>query len=139
MNIIDKIGEIFLDWVSVFRNLNKKRDCELFLHKRNLTIVQFNSRIFIVLDDAGVNFITECIKDTFSCYVKDKSIKSRYKPSNPYIEQIWYNNLFKFEFIKPAHYQHLIYSCELAEKYDISIGLDSIFVHSLTKIQNFHD
>lgn len=143
MNIIDKMGSCVLMFFSTFRTLNKKKEIDLFLYKRGLDIISFHGRIFIKLDLNGMNFIENCLKPNFTEYkivkesISDKIIKNPYKPGNKFISNVWYNDIFKFEFISENHWKHLEYSCQHAEKYDLIFGVDSIFVDSLEKIEKF--
>lgn len=99
MNIIDKLGQVVLSFFGIFRDFNKTRNVELFLFKRNLNIIKFNNRIFIILDQAGETFIKDCLMNNFSAYTINKSkldnfIGRKYQPGNEFISQVWYNDSF---------------------------------------------
>lgn len=141
MNIIDQLGCLMLRLCSIFRTVNKRKNVDLFTFKRNLTLIKFNDRIFIKFDNSGQEFIENCLSECCKKYeIKKKSfvdsiIADSNRANNDLIYVVWYNDIFKFEFVLPEHWKHLEYSCQLATHYDLMIGLDSIFVHSVTHIE----
>lgn len=144
MNIIDFLGALFIRVCSIFKKTNNKKHAKLFLYKRNLTLASFvDGRIFIKHDDNGKNFISEVLKSEFSEYkiskptMVDKIIANSHEPKNEYIAHVWYNDAFQFEFIEEKHWDHLLYTITLADKFNLPIALDSMFVHSINSIEDF--
>jgi len=141
IKFIDKLGNLGIQFFSIFRTVNRKQDVDLLLYKRGLCIIQFNDRIFIRNDKSGEEFIQKCLVGYCNEYKIEKRpllksiIANKNKPGNIHIASVWYNDLFRFEFISEEYWKHLEYSCELAEKYELTIGLDSIFVNSIEKIE----
>jgi len=55
------LGSGVIQFFSIFRSVNRKKDVDLLLHKRDLCIIQFNDRIFIRSDEFGEDFIEKCL------------------------------------------------------------------------------
>lgn len=143
MNIIDKLGSYTIRFFSMFGRVNKKKNVNLFLYKRNLTLIQFCDRIFIKLDKTGETFIQEILSSEFEKYTIinknaiDKFLNDKNKPTNKFIVQVWFNDLFRFEIINDEHWKHLQFAVDFANKYDLPISLDSTFVHFIENIEKF--
>lgn len=144
MNVIDKLGATMIRFFSKFTKVNKRKETNLFLYKRGLTLFKFNDRVFIKMDTHGKKFIDEILKQEFEKYtVKkesavDKFFGDKNKPGNEYILEVWYNDLFRFEFVSISYWKHLCFAATLADKYDLPIGLDSMFVHCIEEIDTFN-
>lgn len=148
--MLDRISTIVLSILNIFPSkVNKNKDIKLFLYKRNLEVLYFfPNRVFIKLDGNGEKFIYDVLASN-NDFVKfqipstklkflDKILVNKHSPKNKFISQVWYNNIFEFEFINPIFWDHLQFSINFANENNIPIVLDLMFLHCIEKIKEFH-
>jgi hypothetical protein len=129
----------------ISRRTNKLAN--IFLYKRNISVIRHGERVFIKNDQQSQLFIQEVLipDKIFKQYTvadNEKNVFKRFfieehKPKNKAITEVWYSNDFEFEFVSSKYWNHLQFSIKLIEDYDLPLFLDALFVYSIKNISSF--